>query len=100
QPTLTAEAFHSRFQETFKRVLPRYFESDSKIGISLTAGLDSRMIMACLPKDGEKPACYTFAGPRQDTLDARLAARVAKACGLEHKIFRLDEDFFLNFASH
>jgi asparagine synthase (glutamine-hydrolysing) len=53
-----------------------------------------------LPKDREKPVCYTFAGPRQDTLDARLAGRVAKACGLEHEIFRLGDDFFLNFASH
>jgi asparagine synthase (glutamine-hydrolysing) len=100
QSTLPAESFGAELEDTFKRVLPRYFASDSRIGISLTAGLDSRMIMACLPKDGEKPACYTFAGPRQDTLDARLAGRVAKACGLEHKIFRLGEDFFLNFASH
>ena len=100
QPALTPETFQARFQETFKRVLPRYFESDSRIGISLTAGLDSRMIMACLSKDEEKPLCYTFAGPRQDTLDARLAGRVAKAYGLEHRIFRLGADFFLNFASH
>jgi asparagine synthase (glutamine-hydrolysing) len=100
QSILPAEAFGAELEDTFKRILPRYFESDSRIGISLTAGLDSRMIMACLPKDGEKPVCYTFAGPRQDTLDARLAGRVAKACGLEHEIFRLGDDFFLNFASH
>jgi asparagine synthase (glutamine-hydrolysing) len=100
QSILPAEAFGAEVEDTFKRILPRYFESDSRIGISLTAGLDSRMIMACLPKDGEKPVCYTFAGPRQDTLDARLAGRVAKACGLEHEIFRLGDDFFLNFASH
>jgi asparagine synthase (glutamine-hydrolysing) len=99
QSTLTAEAFKSTFQETFKRVLPRYFESDSRIGIALTAGLDSRMIMACL-QGGEKPVCYTFAGPKQDTLDARLAGQVAKACGLEHEILRLSGDFFANFASH
>ena len=49
QPGLTAERFESEFQETFKRILPRYFESESKIGISLTGGLDTRMIMACRP---------------------------------------------------
>jgi len=100
QPTLSAEAFQSRFEETFKRILPNYFESDSKIGISLTAGLDSRMIMACLSKGGEKPICYTFTGPRQDTLDVRLAGEVARACGLEHQILRLGSDFFSHFASH
>jgi len=100
QPTLTAEAFHSRFQETFKRVLPRYLESNSKIGISLTAGLDSRMIMACLPQAEVKPICYTFSGEKRDTLDVRLAARVAEVCGLDHQILRLGPDFFSDFASH
>ena len=100
QPALTAEAFRSRFQETFKRILPRYLESNSNIGISLTAGVDSRMIMACLPQSGERPLCYTFSGEKRDTLDARLAARVAEACGLKHQILRLGPDFFSDFASH
>src|SRR6266700_2404172 len=65
---LSGECFGAELQETFKRVLPRYFESESRIGISLTAGLDSRMIMACLPKGGEKPVCYTFAGQKRNTL--------------------------------
>jgi asparagine synthase (glutamine-hydrolysing) len=100
QSILPAESFGAEFQETFKRVLPRYFESESRIGISLTAGLDSRMIMACLPKGGEKRVCYTFSGQNQDTLDARLAGRVARICGLEHQVLRLGPDFFSNFASH
>jgi asparagine synthase (glutamine-hydrolysing) len=100
QPSLSAEVFQSRFQETFKRILPRYLESNSRVGISLTAGVDSRMIMACLPRTDEKPICYTFTGEKRDTLDARLAARVAGACGLEHQILRIGPDFFSNFASH
>jgi len=100
QTMLPADSFQAEFQETFKRVLPRYFESQSRVGISLTAGLDSRMIMACLSKHGEKPICYTFAGEKQDTLDARLARQVAKACGLEHEILRLSGDFFSNFGSY
>jgi len=58
------------------------------------------MIIACLSQDEEKPVCYTFAGSRQDTLDARLAGRVARICGLEHKVLRLGPDFFSNFPSH
>ena len=100
QPTLPAASFRAEFEETFKRVLPRYFESESRVGISLTAGLDSRMIMACMPKREEQPICYTFSGEKQDTLDARLAGQVAKVCGLEHQTLRLGADFFLNFASH
>ncbi len=98
QPTLTAEAFEAEFEETFKRILPRYFESSSKIGISLTGGLDGRMIMACRPPD-EKLICYTFDGKKGETLDARLALRVANACSLEHRILRIGQDFFSDFAS-
>ena len=100
QPTLSAESFEAKFQETFTRILLRYLESDSKIGISLTAGVDSRIIMACLPPVGEQPICYTFSGEKRDTLDARLAARVAASCGLEHQVLRIRSDFFSDFASH
>ena len=98
QPTLTAEAFEAELRETFKRILPRYFQSDFKIGISLTGGLDTRMIMACRPPDG-KPICYTFDGEKGKTLDAGLALRVASACSLEHRILRIGQDFFSDFAS-
>jgi asparagine synthase (glutamine-hydrolysing) len=100
QSILPAESFVVQFQETFQRILPRYFESESKIGISLTGGQDSRMIMACLPKVGERPVCYTFSGEDRDTLDALLAAQIAEICGLEHQILRIGPDFFSDFASH
>jgi asparagine synthase (glutamine-hydrolysing) len=100
QPVLSSDAFTAKFEETFKRVLPRYFESQSKIGISLTGGLDSRMIMAC-PFDGVRDVvCYTFSGETGKTFDDRLAAQVAKVCGLEHRLMRIGSDFFSDFAFH
>src|ERR1017187_6555916 len=69
QPILSPESFESKFQETFERVLPRYFESEARTGISLTGGLDTRMIMACCPDTVEKPICYTFSGESGETLD-------------------------------
>jgi len=100
QPTLSIESFESKFEEIFKRVLPRYFESTSRIGISLTGGLDTRMIAACRPATAEKSVCYTFSGEKGQTLDDRLAYRVAEACGLEHQLLRIGPDFFSDFASH
>lgn len=100
QPSLSAEAFQSMFQETFKRVLPRYFESQAKIGIALTGGLDTRMIMACRPASAGDVVCYTFSGETGETFDDRIAAQVAKACGLEHRLLRIGSDFFSDFASH
>ena len=99
EAVLSAEDFETEFQETFKRVLPRYFESPTPTGISLTGGLDTRMIMACLPQTAEPPICYTFSGPNGKTMDDRLADRVATVCGLKHRILRLESDFFRDFAS-
>ena len=100
QPPLSEEAFESALEEIFKRVLPRYFESQAKIGISLTGGLDSRMIMACRPQACENPVSYTFTGKEHKTLDDRTAGRVASACGIEHHLLRLGGNFFSDFASH
>src|SRR5439155_11261276 len=100
QPVLTAEPFESEFRRTFKRILPRYFESESKIGVSLTGGLDTRMIMACRPDSARDIVCYTFSGEKGLTLDDRLAAQVARSCGLEHRLLRIGSDFFSDFAVH
>src|ERR1019366_52700 len=59
QPALNAEDFEAKFSETFKKILPHYFGSESKIGIALTGGLDTRMIMACRPQNNRKQTCYT-----------------------------------------
>jgi asparagine synthase (glutamine-hydrolysing) len=100
QAPLSGEAFQSAFQEIFRRVSPRYFEAETKIGISLTVGLDTRMIMACCPHAVRDLVCYTFSGETGETLDDRLASRVASVCGLRHRLLRISSDFFSDFASH
>ena len=62
QPILSEAAFDLAFSDRFRSVLPGYLKSKSRIGISLTAGLDTRMIMACLAGTGVEPICYTFGG--------------------------------------
>ena len=100
QPRLSEADYESQFGATFRNILPRYFESGSKIGIALTGGLDTRMFMACHPHNRDREICYTFTGPDNRTMDDRVAARVAGACGLEHHLLRLKPDFFSNFAAH
>jgi asparagine synthase (glutamine-hydrolysing) len=99
-PKLSEAEYEAKFRTMFEGVLPRYYESDSKIGISLTGGLDSRLIMACHPHDRSHETTFTFTGPTGQTLDDRVAGRVAAACGLEHKLLRLASDFFSGFARH
>jgi asparagine synthase (glutamine-hydrolysing) len=58
------------------------------------------MIMACRPETPLKPLCYTFSGNERETLDARVASRVARSCGLDHHVLRIGTDFFSDFALH
>ena len=100
QSALTEDAFEKAYLATFERILPRYLNNTSSIGISLTGGLDTRMIMAHVAAWGVRPVCYTFAGPSADTLDVRLAARVARFCGLEHHALRIGKNFVAEFGRH
>jgi len=99
QPALAPELFLTELEQTFTRVLPRYFEFDGDIGISLTGGLDTRMIMACRPTTTSRLVSYTFDGSTGHTLDTQLARRVAAACGVPHHLIRIGSDFFSDFSS-
>jgi asparagine synthase (glutamine-hydrolysing) len=98
QPPMSAESFERRFHETFRRVLPRYMDSDGDVGISLTGGLDTRMIMACRRDSAPSLVSYTFAGAEGETLDVQLARRVAAASGVPHEVIRLSKEWFRRFA--
>jgi len=94
-PKMKREPYVQELGETFQRVLPRYF-SGGRIGMSLTGGLDTRSVMACLhPAPGQLP-CYTFGGTYKDILDVRIAPKVAKICGQSHSVLRLDDSKFLS----
>lgn len=86
--------FFDEFATTFSKILPRYFRG-KKIGISLTGGLDTRSIMACIGgKPGTLP-CYTFGGKFKDIFDVRIAPSVALDCGQPHTVLRMDDAEFL-----
>jgi len=96
-PQLSAEDYYDRLDAAFTRVLPRYFKGTQRIGLSLTGGLDSRMILACgnlLPKD---MPCYTFGGPYRDCADVRIARQLAQSCGRSHQTIPVTKDFFSQF---
>ncbi len=95
-PPLDGETFCEQLNEMVRKVIPRYFREKGQVGMSLTGGLDSRMIMACLnPASGELP-CYTFGGAK-DMLDISIAGKVATVCGQTHTVLRLGSSFFSEF---
>lgn len=97
QPPIAAEEYFERLDTTFTRILPRYLRGKLKVGLSLTGGLDSRMILACKNALPSQMPCYTFGGPYRDCADVRLARQLADASGFGHDTIGVTDDFFKQF---
>ena len=97
QTPLEPEAHYQELREVFSRNLPRYCNGRERIAMSLTGGLDTRMIMAWhKPPSGSLP-CYTFGGMFRDSQDVLIARQVARACGQPHEVIRVGKEFFSRF---
>ena len=97
QDSLEPEAYYRELREVFSRNLPRYFNGREQIGISLTGGLDTRMIMAWhKPAAGSLP-CYSFGGMFRDCQDVLGARQVARACGQSHQVIPVGKEFLSRF---
>ena len=100
QTWLEKEFFYDKLRETFVRILPRYFRGKQPIGISLTGGLDTRMLMSNTDMPVGKYPCYTFASMYRDCNDVKVARKVAKTMGQTHTDIPVDYNFLKNFNSH
>lgn len=97
QTPLDGEDYYQNLLEIFSRNLPRYFNGHERLGMSLTGGLDSRMIMAWQKSAPGSLPCYSFGGPYRDCQDVSLARQVAGECGQSHEVIRVGEDFISRF---
>jgi asparagine synthase (glutamine-hydrolysing) len=97
QSLLEPEAYYREIRDTFSRVLPRYFSGSQPIGMSLTGGLDSRMIMAWRRSPPDSLPCYSFAGMFGDCQDALVARHVAGASGQPHSVIQVGKEFLAQF---
>ncbi len=100
QPVEDPEAYYRGVQEAFSKTLPRYFEGPEPIAMSLTGGLDTRMIMAWHKVPKITLPCYTFGGMFRDCRDVRVARQVAEICGQRHEVIRVDKEFLADFAHY
>lgn len=100
QEILEPEVYYQELRDVFSRNLPRYFGGSEQVGVSLTAGLDTRMIMAWHKAPEGALPCYSFAGMFRDSQDVLVARQVASACGQPHQTIPVSDDFLSNFARH
>jgi asparagine synthase (glutamine-hydrolysing) len=92
--------FYDELREVFVRRLPRYFEGPERIGMSLTGGLDTRMIMAWQRQVPGSLPCYTFGGMLRECHDVRVARDVAQSSGQPYEVVPLGREFLDEFPRH
>ena len=100
QDALDPQDYYKELRDVFTRNLPRYFSGPQRIAMSLTGGLDTRMIMAWRKPEPGSLSCYTFGGMRRDSQDIIVARQVAAVCGQSHEVIRLRGEVLERFHSY
>ena len=95
-PPLDSSSYYERLKETWARILPRYFRGE-RVGLSLTGGVDSRMILAWAPRHSGTLPCYTFGGRYRDCADVKISRQIAGICGQPHQTIPVDREFLSSF---
>ncbi|WP_109484789.1 asparagine synthase-related protein [Occallatibacter savannae] len=97
QEPLPAGEYFDALRGAFTTNLSRYFGGSERIGVSLTGGLDTRIIMAWHDAEPGSLPCYTFGSMYRDNEDVKLARKVAQICHQRHEVITTGEEFLKNF---
>ena len=97
QEPLEDEAYFRKLKETWENILPRYVRKEEQAALSLTGGLDSRMILAWADRPRGSLPCYSFGGTYRECADVRLARDIARITGQPHTVIPVGKEFLKEF---
>ena len=98
QGSLDADSYYEELRAAFAHIVPRYFKGREKIGISLTGGLDTRMILAWWKGSQGSLPCYTFGSMYHESQDVLIAKKIAQLYGQTHRVITANDQFLRAFA--
>jgi|SRR5271157_1538312 len=97
QDPLDPQSYHQNIREVFSRNLPRYLNGRERIGVSLTGGLDTRMVMAWQRSPPGSLPCYTYGEAHRECRDVVVARQVARECQQSHQVISVGNEFLARF---
>ena len=97
QQELDPETYYDQLREAFSRNLPLYFSDQERTGMTLTGGMDTRMIMAWHKAAPGTLPCYTFGGTYRNCHDVKIARRVAEVCQQPYQVIPIGQEFLSKF---
>jgi len=100
QEALDPEEYYRQLRSAFVGNLPRYFNGRERVGMSVTGGLDTRIILAWHKAQANSMPCYTWGSTYRDHEDVKLGRRVAKICEQPHHVITAGPEFLSRFAHY
>ncbi len=100
QEALDSDTYYEKLRDAFTKCLPRYFKGPGRVGISLTGGLDTRMIMAWSRLADQSVPTYTFGGPFRECHDVRIAREVAEVARQSYQVIDVGDDYLSRFGHY
>jgi asparagine synthase (glutamine-hydrolysing) len=100
QEPLSEELYYEELRSILARRLPYYFAGSQRLGIAMTGGLDTRVILACHPPSPGSLPSYTFGGMFRDSHDVRIGRRIAGVLKQPHTVIEVGDEFLKEFAHY
>ena len=100
QDPLATEPYYCALLDAFQGSVARCFSGNEEIAMSLTGGLDTRMVLAShQPARGTLP-CYTFGSMFRENQDVRKARYLAEKCHQDFHLLTAGADFLSQFSKY
>ena len=97
QEAIGSEEYYRGIRDAFVGSLPRYFNGRERVGMSVTGGLDTRIIMAWHKAEPNSIPCYTWGSMYREHEDVKLGRQVAKVCQQPHQVITAGKEFLSEF---
>ena len=99
-PELPAAAFLDKFDGALAAAAADALTRLPRAALSLTGGLDSRLVLAAAGAPANTLTFYTFGSMFRTTGDVRVAREIAAACEQPHRELKLDAAFLSQCKEH
>jgi asparagine synthase (glutamine-hydrolysing) len=100
QELLSEQAYFEELRSTLSRRLPNYFAGSQRLGIAMTGGLDTRVILACHPPSPGSLPSYTFGSMFRDSQDVRIGRKIAQILKQPYSVIEVGNEFLREFANY
>lgn len=100
QTLLENDFFYSYLKNTITKIFPNYLRSDNPIGVKLSNGLDTSMLISKIRLAADKYPCFSYNYTGHNTSCADKNQKVAVALSQPYYDISLDTDYLENFPDY